>query len=483
LGDRLKRERALRLGYLAQAGTLAIAGLALWADAPLWLIYPIAALDAVAASVTRPIYLASLPGQVRGPQELASANSVSMMIEEAGMFAGPAIAAVLLIRGEPWTVYAIFACGQLLAAALIVAGDDPSPSPTTDRPAAQDRGSSSVLRAALAGLGELRRTGRASLMLGYLGAAWCVAGGLELLAVVLALDVLGTDESGPGLLLAAAGMGGVFGATVSAFIAGRRRLGPVIAGVMLLASVPLIPAGASPGLAVAGILFMLAATGRSLLDVAARTLLQQSVRVAVMARVFGLHEAMLLVAQAIGVLLVPMVVAGFGPRGAFVVFGSLLPLVLLLTWRSLQRLDASVVPAPALGLLGGTPIFRSLPPPELEQLARSMDRIQVEPGEVVIRQGQLGDRFYLIESGRVGVSVNGLPRPPRGPGEFFGEIALVRNLPRSASVTAEVPTVLYSLARAEFLAALTGSNAAREAAAAAADRRLARGPRSGRRYP
>ena len=178
-----------------------------------------------------------------------------------------------------------------------------------------------------------------------------------------------------------------------------------------------------------------------------------------------------------------MVVAAFGPGGAFLVAGSLLPLVLLLTWRSLQRLDAAVTPAPALRLLGGTSIFRSLPPPELEQLARSMDRVQVEPGDVVIRQGQLGDRFYLIGSGRVGVVVDGLPRPPRGPGEFFGEIALLKNVPRSASVTAEVPTVLYSLGRAEFLAALTGSNAALEAAAAAADRRLAGGPRRVHRDP
>ena len=405
------------------------------------------------------------------------------MIEEAGMFAGPAIAALVLIRGEPWTVYAIFACGQLLAAALIVGGDDPSPGQAADRSAAPDRGSSSPLRAALAGLRELRRTGRAALMLGYLSVAWCVAGGLELLAVVLALDVLGSDESGPGLLLAAAGLGGILGAIVSAFIAGRRRLAPVIAGAMLLAGIPLLPAGASPGLVAAGLLFMLAATGRSLLDVAARTLLQQSVRVAVMARVFGLHEAMLLMAQALGVLLVPVVVAAFGPGGAFLVAGSLLPLVLLLTWRSLQRLDAAVTPAPALRLLGGTSIFRSLPPPELEQLARSMDRVQVEPGDVVIRQGQLGDRFYLIESGRVGVVVDGLPRPPRGPGEFFGEIALLKNVPRSASVTAEVPTVLYSLGRAEFLAALTGSNAALEAAAAAADRRLAGGSRRVPRDP
>jgi len=468
IGDRLRRSRALAVGYVLQAATLSIAATALWADVPMSLIYLIAAADAIAASLTRPVYLAALPTYVNRPRELVAANSVSKMIEEGGIFVGPAIAALILSKSDPWAVYAVFALGQLLAAALVFRRT----SARTAKPGSEKR-EPLRLRAAFAGLRELRRTRGAALMLGYIAVAWFVAGGVELLAVVLAVDVLRAGDAAAGFLFSAAGIGGLIGATASVLLAGRNRLAPVVAGSMILAGVSVALTGMSPGLLVAGLLYLIAATGRSFLDVAAWTLLQQRVRPQVMARVFGLQEGLIYGAQAGGMIFVPALIALFGTTWAFAALGSLLPVACLFTWRRLHRLDMITAPAPGLALLRDNPIFSVLPPPDLEGLARCLQPLTARAGEIVIRQGQLGDRFYLIEEGHVDVTVDGIPRPSRGPGAFFGEIALLRNAPRSATVTAATPVKLQVLNRDAFLRAVTGSSRAEQYADEVADRRLA----------
>ena len=468
IGDRLRRSRALAIGYVIQAATLSILAAALWADVPMPLIYLVAAADAIAASLTRPVYLAALPGYVNRPRELVAANSVSKMIEAGGIFIGPALAALILSDSAPWTVYAVFAAGQVLAAALVFRW---KPAPVVE--GTDEQREPIGLRSAFAGLRELRRTRGAALMLSYIAVVWFVAGGVELLAVVLAVDVLGADDAAAGFLFSAAGIGGLIGAAASVLLAGRARLAPVVAGSMILTGVSVALAGMSPALLIAGALYLVAATGRSLLDVAAWTLLQQRVRPRVMARVFGLQEGLIYGAQAGGMILVPALIALFGTTWAFAALGSLLPVALLFTWRRLHRLDIVTAPAPSLALLRDNPIFGVLPPPDLEGLARRLQPLTVEAGEIVISQGQLGDRFYLIEEGKVDVTVDGIPRPSRGPGAFFGEIALLRSAPRSATVTAATPVKLQVLNRDAFLRAITGSPRAEQSADEVADRRLA----------
>ena len=97
----------------------------------------------------------------------------------------------------------------------------------------------------------------------------------------------------------------------------------------------------------------------------------------------------------------------------------------------------------------------------------------MQAGTEVIRQGDPGDRFYVIESGRLRVTVDGAPAGELGPGEFFGEIALLRNVPRTATVTAETESRLHALDREEFLAAVTGHAPSARAADAVVGARLA----------
>jgi len=132
-----------------------------------------------------------------------------------------------------------------------------------------------------------------------------------------------------------------------------------------------------------------------------------------------------------------------------------------------------MVPRDALDLLRGLPLFRPLPGPILEELASKLLVVSSSPGEQVIREGDAGDRFYVIGSGEVDVSAEGRPMATLGPGDYFGEIALLRDLPRTATVRAKSEARLYALERDEFLSAVTGHPESAEAADAVVASRLA----------
>jgi CRP-like cAMP-binding protein len=92
-----------------------------------------------------------------------------------------------------------------------------------------------------------------------------------------------------------------------------------------------------------------------------------------------------------------------------------------------------------------------------------------------MRKGEPGNRFYVIADGEVEVTRDGRPVARLGPGAYFGEIALLRDVPRTATVTATTPTTLLVLERADFLEAVTGHPVAREAADVTIRERLPKG--------
>jgi CRP-like cAMP-binding protein len=156
-------------------------------------------------------------------------------------------------------------------------------------------------------------------------------------------------------------------------------------------------------------------------------------------------------------------------RGALIAVGSVLPILAALMWRRLRAVDeGAVVPERELALVRGHPIFAPLPEPTLEFLAARLVRRRVAAGDTIVRQGEPGDDFFLVSEGRVHVTVDGAEVSELGPGEGFGEIALLRDVPRTATVAAVEDTTLYALDRAQFLAAVT-----RHAESATAAERLA----------
>ena len=289
------------------------------------------------------------------------------------------------------------------------------------------------------------------------GAQTVVRGLLGVLLVVASFDLLGMGQSGLGYLSAAIGVGGLIGVFVTLTLVGRPHMATPFGLALLAWGIPIALIPVLPFPIVAMLLMVVVGIGNSVGDVAGMTTLQRIVPDAVLARVLGVLDGLVLAAIGIGGILAPALVAWLGNRWAFVATGALLPVLVAVTWPALRRLDQeTVIPERELTLLRSIPIFAPLDIPTVDHLAQQLLARMVRPGAVVIRQGDAGDRFYVIDRGTVEVTADGRHVADLGPGDFFGEIALLRDVPRTATVTATEETRLLSLERDQFLAAVTG---------------------------
>jgi hypothetical protein len=248
-------------------------------------------------------------------------------------------------------------------------------------------------------------------------------------------------------------------------VAARSRLASSLGVGIALWGLPLLLIGLWPEQAVALVLLAFVGAGGTIVGVAGDTLLQRAAPPDLLARVFGAVDGLLLVALAIGSLGAPFLVETIGVRGALIVTGALLPVLAALTWTRLVAIDAAAAaPERQVGLLQGSPIFAPLDPPTLEALALRLKPVRVDTGATVFSQGDPGDEYYLVDSGRLAVSADGGTLSELTEGEGFGEIALLRDVPRTATVTALDDSSLYALERDDFLAAVSGHAHSRAAA-------------------
>jgi MFS family permease len=457
IGDRLRRDRALSLGFAIQASAFLATAAALTFDSPPLLVYVAATLAAIGITMTRPVHYATLPDISETPGQLTAANSLSSSGEGFGAFGGPLITAGLLAISGPGAVFWLAGAASAFAALMTLS------LPLRDRRLRIER--PSVIESALEGFAALKQsegTGRISFIF---GAQFLVIGALDILTVVLGLELLALDLSGPGTLASALGIGGLLGAAGTAILVNRRRMAPAVAGGLIAIGLPLaLISLTSHGLTTSLLFLAMAGVGKSFVDVGGRTLLQRITPDRVLARVFGFQEAMLMGGVAVGAAVAPILVRWLGGRGAFLIVGALVVGIGLSQWRPLLRLDArSVLPGPGCELLLAIPMFSVLEQSVVERLSRDLVRVEVPAGRAVMREGEAGDRFYVIESGMVSIlkrdasavepsEVNRLGR-----GSFFGETALVRDIPRTATVAAVTDLVLYALERRPFLEAVTRS--------------------------
>ena len=468
LGDRYPRHRVLMFGYLAQGAANAATGVAILTQAPLPLIYLLAAIATTAVTLTRPTQGALLPSLAATTEELTAANAVSGTVENFSVLVGPAVTGVLLGFTGPgwvWTAMGALVLGSSLLVSRISA-------PTSgDRIGKVAVGS--VLRDSLGGFRELARKREPRLLLYLIVVQSVEWGTLDVLLVVLALNQLHIGSAGVGFLNSAIGAGGLLGLAATAQLVGRRRLSaPFVAGVLAWA-LAFAGVGALPNLWVVVVLLAAAGAGHNVMDVAGRTLLQRVVPDGVLSRVLGVQEGLYNGSLAVGAILAPALIHALGLRGAFIAAGAFLAALAAMAWRGLARIDANaVVPVVQLQLLRSLPIFAPLQAPVMERLASNLISLVAAPEEVIIRQGEPGDRFYLIADGKVTVSVDGRAIRTLGAGDFFGEIALLRDVPRTATVIAAGQVHLYALARAEFIEAVTGHPRSATAAEEVIKRRL-----------
>lgn len=469
LADRRSPVVMLAGGYLAQVAGMAGTAAAIGAGAPL-AAYAAAVVASTAVTATRPAQAALIPSLAATPDQLTAANVVAGWLEAAGAAAAGLLVGVLISLAGVGSVFAVCA-GLGLAAALLVAG--------LRAPTLAAAGADADADARTAGVAEgLRlavRQPRLRLMLALLTADAVVVGALDLLVVILALTVLGRPPSWAGYLEFAFGAGAVLAATVSALLVGRRLGGPILAAALGFSGALAVVAF-GPGLAGTVILLAVAGAGHLMLEVAIRTLLQRSVPPRLIGRIFGVLEGFTMAGLAVGALLVPALAHLGGSRLAVLGVAAVLPLAAVAGGRAVFRLDAgTAVPVVEIALLRSLPLFAELPAPAIEGLAAALRPVRLEAGAVLIRQGDPGDAYFAIAAGELDAEQDGHFLGRYGRGDGVGEIALLRAVPRTATVTAHTAATVYQLDRDLFLTAVLGHAPTRRQAEGIAAARLATG--------
>jgi MFS family permease len=451
IADRLPRVAVMVSTSLGRAAAIGAAGAVALSNGPAWAIYTLAGVAAILATAFLPAESSLLPELARNPEELTAANVTRSTIDSVGSFVGPAVGGFLLAATSAGWVFLVTAATFIWGAAIValIRPGQRAAAPHEDGEAAPTE---RFLRSATAGFKAIAVERRLRLVIALYSAQTVVAGALGVLVVVTALDLLGQGESGVGLLNAASGIGGVIGALVAFALIGRKRLASDFGLGIVLWGAPLALIGAWPNTTVALVSLGVLGLGNTLVDVAGLTLLQRTAPPQVIGRVFGVLEMLLVGTIGLGAALAPLLIDWIGIRWALVVTGAFLPVLAALTWRKLLQIDAeSEPPTEGLGLLQPIPIFAPLPAPAVERLASELEPVEVSAGTEVIRQGDPGDRFYVIERGEVEILGRTF-----GEGEGFGEIALLRDVPRTATVTAVSDVSLIALERHVFITAVTG---------------------------
>jgi Cyclic nucleotide-binding domain/Major Facilitator Superfamily len=302
------------------------------------------------------------------------------------------------------------------------------------------------------------------MVIGLFGAQTLVRGALTVLTVVLALDRLNLGQDWVGFLTAGLGVGGLIGAMSASRLAGRRLATPFLCGLAIWGA-PIAIIGITPNALLALGALMVVGFGDAILDVSGYTLLQRIVPDSVLARVFGVHNAITLATVGVGSLAAPAVIGTLGIQGALIACGLLLPLLAALFATPVRAADSAAPPPfTQLALVRGVPMFASLSVAATEQVASRLLPVEAPAATTIIRQGERGEHFYILSDGALDVVQDGRPIALAQAGDFFGEIALLRDAPRTATVTARVDSRLYALARSDFLDAVSGHAAGSAAA-------------------
>src|ERR671936_559288 len=465
LGDRFRRERFLIAIALLGSAALGGSAAAFFLGRNEAVVFGLGAVVGVASTLFRPALQAVLPSLARTPEELIAANAGTSTLESLGTLVGPVVAGVLVSVWDAGVAFLV-GSGVLLAAGVLLVRVR-----VEGRIQVAAAGESARARELVtAGFRLVASAPKPRLILGLTTAQAFVRGCLNVLIVVAAFRLFGAGSGAVGYLTAAIGVGGLVGAFGAMTLEGRRLAAPF--GIALIFwGVPIALIAASPHLAAALILLAVVGAANSVEDVAVFTLLQRIVPDELLTRVLGIVWGLAMGAVAIGSIAAPAVVAAVGSRTAFLVVGAILPVLSLIVWRQLVRIDREVrPPAVELELVDGVPKSEPLSIAAKEHMAARLVEVPVAAGEVVIRKGDYGDRFYVVADGELEVS-NGL-HSTAAHGDCFGEIALLRDVPRTATVSASVPSRLYALERDDFLAAVTGHSAVRSAGEALVQERL-----------
>lgn len=478
LGDRYRRERVLLAVNLTRSVLIGAVAVCVFLDAEPVVVYALAVAAAIATTPFRPAQAALIPSLARSPRELTAANAVASTIESLGAFIGPALGGLLLGVASIEAVFVVTAGLVVVSAFFVVRIRTP------ESRRAREMQAGTIASEAIMGFRTIALQPPLRVLIGLFTAQTFVAGAVQVYIVVVAIELLDLGEAGVGVLNSAIGVGALVGGVLALSLTGARRLSPAFMLGVVLWGAPLIVLGIWPEVGIALILLAILGIGNSLVDVTAFTLVQRAVPDEVLARVFGVIQMLWMASFGIGAIVVPALIDWLGLEGALIATGASLPVLVLLLGRRVARIDAgAVAPVAGLRILASVPIFTPLPGMALEHLAGRLIPLRLDPGTVIVREGDAGDRFYIVAEGQVEVSEEGRTISELDTGSYFGEIALIRDVPRTATVTALTPVVLYALDRDDFLAAVTSHAPSAEAAEEVVSSRLAGVSVAGARLP
>ncbi len=466
-GDRFLPHRALSLGYAAQAAAMAATAAAMASGASL-AAYVAATVTATCITFTRPVMRSLLPKVTHSATELVSANVVAGFIEKVGVFLGPIVAGALMVLRSPTLVFVVAAT---LVAGAFVATRALDPAGQDDLPAV-DAGD--VLQQVFGGFRTLRREHRVRLLVMLGMGAGLLQGVADVIFVTFAHERLGGGSDRAGWLAGAYGLGAILGAIAISRVAHRPRVDRSFLAITLLAAATLGTLAGVGRMGPALLAFAALGATETSIGLLASVTVQRSAPPEVMARVFGVHEGLQMAAIAAGSFTVAVLTGWTSMTHALLMIAAGLVVAMGCSLVHLRRRGAEFPMADhdVVDRLLLDPVLAPLPSYTVERVANSIDRQSFAVGSIVVAQGDTGDRYYLITSGSAVVTIDGVSVAELGPGHSFGEIALLRDVPRTASVTARTPLATFVIGRTEFLEAVTGHPASRRIAEATVNRLL-----------
>lgn len=454
LTDRLSRTTVLATLDGVRAVLVAVVAVLVLTGAPPPGVLVAAVATGLVGAPYRAVAAALTPSLVSTPRELAAANSLASTVEGLAAAVGPALGGLLLAATSVPVVVLLDAVTFAGSAVLVLGVHAPATGRArlTPRPGAP--GAPGFAAGSVAGFRTVWGDRRLRLVTGLTCLQTVVAGAGTVFTVVVALHLVHLGEPGVGYLTALLGVGAVVGGLLAL---GRSRWTTLAADLgvgVLLSALPVVVLGLAPDPGVAFVTFVVLGVGNPLVFVNLTTLLQRLAPPQLLGPVLAAVESVTRASLALGALAVPLLVAALGPAWALVALGAPVAAVALLCAPALRRLDHGLRPPPLLGLVAAQPLFAGLPPAAQELVATRLRRVDAPAGTRVIEAGEQGDTFYLVASGRLEAVRRGTVLTAMGAGDCFGEIALLRDVPRTVDVVAVDDAVLHALARTDFLQAV-----------------------------
>jgi MFS family permease len=494
VADRMSRRTFIQLNAATQLGLVLITVGAIYLDLSVWAVLVPGTLISMVAASYRPAQAGLLPSLVDNPKQLTAANATAEIVDSSAAFIGPAIAGLLLSLFGIVPVMLVQALGFVWSLMLVAGvrveretpashsvqeGDAPAAA-TTAGPVEEgktpdsDDESESLWVEVTGGFRAIFRDRDLVALSGLLGVNGLLAGVLAVLVVVIAAETIG-DPAAVGWLNALLGVATLVGGLVMLALAGRVRLGRLMVIGVLGWCVPLVVLGLLPELVVIVVVFILIGLTDPMVNVGFGVIPARLVPDRVLSRVFAAIESLFIAAMAVGAFVTPILIAALGLQAAIVALGVGGIVVALVCAVRMPHLDARLVAPRGLELLRRVPLFSPLAPTMLEQIAHKLEPVSAAAGEVVVAEGETSDRFYVIESGEVEITQEGRLLRREGVGDVFGEIGLLRDVPRTATVTAVDDVELLTLSREEFLSLMAGEDRVRSLASDLATRRFSGG--------